>query len=451
MKIQFIGATGTVTGSKYLLQTERRTLLIDCGMFQGLKNARKRNWQALPIDPSKIDAVVLTHAHVDHSGYLPALMKQGFTGPIYCSHATRALCRVLLPDAGYLQEEDARYANKGKFSRHQPAEPLYTEQDAIKVLKQFKVLSSHESHTIADDFQVNLHPAGHILGASSIRIQADGKSITFSGDVGRPDDIIMYPPESIRKTDYLVVESTYGDRKHPQLDAFAQIRDTIKRTIDRGGIVLLPAFAVGRAQLALYIIEQLRAKKEIPKVPVFLNSPMAITATELFFDYQEKHRLNRAQCKSIDHMVTFAKTKAESIELVTRKDPCIIISASGMASGGRVLHHLKALLPNPKNSVLFLGYQAAGTRGYSLTHGHDRVKIHGAYVPVNAEIHNLEALSSHGDYQQIINWLKPLSAPQKTFITHGEAAAADAMRGHIKEQLGWQEVIVPEYLESFEL
>jgi metallo-beta-lactamase family protein len=451
MKIQFIGATGTVTGSKYLLHLGSHTVLVDCGMFQGLKNTRQRNWKALPIDASKIDAVLLTHAHVDHSGYLPALMKQGFTGPIYCSHATRALCRVLLPDAGYLQEEDARYANKRHFSRHQPAEPLYTEQDAIKVLKQFKVLAHHESHKILDECQVSFRPVGHILGASAIRIQYAGKSITFSGDVGRPDDLLMLPPESLNATDYLVIESTYGDRRHPKIDPFEEMRDIIKRTINRGGIVLLPAFAVGRAQLALYIIEQLRARKEIPKVPVFLNSPMAINATELFFDYQEKHRLNKSQCEGIDRMVKFVRTQAESIELVMRKDPCIIISASGMASGGRVLHHLKSLLPNPKNSVLFLGYQASGTRGFNLTHGFDKVKIHGAYIPANAEIHNLEALSSHGDYQQIIDWLKPLPQPKKTFITHGEPTAADCMRSHIREQLGWQDVIVPEYLETFEL
>jgi len=451
MKIQFIGASETVTGSKYLLSVGRHKLLIDCGLFQGLKNARKKNWQALPIDPSRIDAVLLTHAHIDHSGYLPALMKHGFTGPIYCSHATRALCRVLLPDAGYLQEEDARYVNKAKCSHHQPAEPLFTEQDAIKVLKQFKVLTHHETHQLFPDCQVSLKPVGHILGASSIRINNANKSITFSGDVGRPDDLIMFPPESLKKSDYLVVESTYGDRLHPKIDAYGQMKEIIKRTVKRGGIMLMPAFAVGRAQLALHVIQQLKAKKEIPNVPVFLNSPMAITATELFFDYQEKHRLSRGQCENIDKMVTFVKTKAESIELVGRKDPCIIISASGMASGGRVLHHLKSLLPNAKNSILFLGYQAAGTRGFSLTHDHDRVKIHGAYVPVLAEVHNLEALSSHGDYQQIINWLKSLPQPKKTFITHGEAVAADCMRGHIKEQLGWQDVIVPEYLDIFEL
>lgn len=451
MKIQFIGATETVTGSKYLLHIGRKKLLIDCGMFQGLKNARKRNWQPLPIEPSEIDAVLLTHAHVDHSGYLPALMKKGFKGPIYCSHATKALCKVLLPDAGYLQEEDARFANKYKFSRHLPAEPLYTEQDAIKVLKQFKTLTSHENHKIFDDCHIHLSPAGHILGASAIRITAERKSITFSGDVGRPDDIIMYPPDSIKSTNYLVVESTYGDRKHPQLDAFAQIRDNINCTLNRGGIVLMPAFAVGRVQLALHIIEHLQANKEIPKVPVFLNSPMAITSTELFFDYEEKHRLNKSQCKKIDRMVTFVKTKAESIALIDRKDPCIIISASGMASGGRVLHHLKSLLPNPKNSILFLGYQAAGTRGFNLTHGHDKIKIHGDYIPVNASIENLEALSSHGDYQQIINWLKCIPEPIKTFVTHGEATAADCMRSHLKEQLGWKDVIVPEYLASFEL
>lgn len=254
MKIQFIGATETVTGSKYLLTLGRIKLLIDCGMFQGMKNARRKNWQALPIEPSQIDAVLLTHAHVDHSGYLPALMKRGFKGPIYCSHATRALCRVLLPDAGYLQEEDARYANLRKFSRHQPAEPLYTEQDAIKVLKQFKVLSTDQSHTLFADCQIRLRPVGHILGATSIRINSEGKSITFSGDVGRPDDLIMPPPESIKNTDYLVVESTYGDRLHPQMNAYTEMREIINRTLKRGGIILMPAFAVGRAQLALHII-----------------------------------------------------------------------------------------------------------------------------------------------------------------------------------------------------
>ena len=376
-------------------------------------------------------------------------MKKGFKGPIYCSHATRALCKVLLPDAGYLQEEDARYANKRKFTRHAPAEPLYTEKDALKVLKQFKVLPTDKSHKVFDDCQVRLRSVGHILGACSVRVASEGKSITFSGDVGRPDDLIMYPAETIKDTDYLVIESTYGDRLHPVLNAYTEMRNIIKQTINRGGIVLMPAFAVGRAQLALFIIQELRAKKEIPKVPVFLNSPMAITATELFYDYQEKHRLTRSQCEAIDRMVTFTRTKAESIDLVARKDPCIIISASGMASGGRVLHHLKALLPNDKNSVLFLGYQAAGTRGFNLNQGADSVKIHGNYIPVNAKVHNLEALSSHGDYQQIINWLKPLSPPIKTFVTHGEAIAADAMRCNMKEQLQWQNVIVPEYPVSY--
>ena len=452
MKVQFIGATETVTGSKYVVQSGRKKVLVDCGMFQGLKNARLKNWQALPFEASQIDAVFLTHAHIDHSGYLPALMKHGFTGPIYCSRATKELCKVLLPDAGYLQEEDARYANKRKFSKHSPAEPLYTEQDARKVLKQFKALESHEYHDLLNNqFKVSIRPVGHILGASSIRLEAEGKSITFTGDVGRDDDLIMYPPEPLEPTDYLVTESTYGDRLHPHMDPFQQIRDVINRTMGRGGIVLMPAFAVGRAQMVLHVLQHLSAKNQIPHVPVFLNSPMAITATEIFYDYEEKHRLNRNQCHAIDDMVTFVKTKEESIELVGRKEPSIIISASGMASGGRVLHHLKALLSNPKNSVLFLGYQAAGTRGFSLTHGHDRIKIHGEYIPVNAEVHNLEALSSHGDYQQIINWLKPLPQPKHTFVTHGEASASDCMRLHIKDQLNWDKVTVPEYLDEFEL
>ena len=451
MQLQFIGATETVTGSKYLLSSGRKKVLIDCGLFQGLKNARRKNWQALPVPASDIDAVLLTHAHIDHSGYLPALMKQGFSGPIYCSKATKELCKVLLPDAGYLQEEDARLANKYKFSKHSPAQPLYTEQDARKVLKQFKAVDENIEHTILGEFKAYFSPVGHILGACAIRLEAQNKSITFTGDVGRPDDLITQPPKQLKASDYLVTESTYGDRQHPDLDPFTCVRDIINRTLKRKGSVLMPAFAVGRAQLILHVIQTLQQRNQIPKVPVFLNSPMAISATDIFYDCEPLHRLNKQHCQAIDQMVTLVKTKEESIALVARKEPAIIISASGMASGGRVLHHLKAMLGNPLNSILFLGYQAAGTRGYSLTHQVPRVKIHGDYIPANAEIHNLEALSSHADYQQIIDWLKPLKPPKQTFVTHGEASAADSMRCHIKEQLGWKNVIVPEYLQCFDL
>jgi len=446
-QIQFIGATGTVTGSKYLVKYDRYRILIDCGLFQGIKNVRRRNWADLPFEASDIDAVVLTHAHIDHSGYLPALMKRGYHGPVYCSPATRDLCKVLLPDAGYLQEEDAKYANRKKFSRHDPAEPLYTEEDARKVLKQFRAVSPREAHELPGGMTATLYPVGHILGACAIRLEYKGQSVTFSGDVGRPNDKIMYPPGPLPATDYLVLESTYGDRQHEVIDAEQTIAGIVNRTAARGGIVLMPSFAVGRAQLVLHILRKLRDENRIPHLPVYLNSPMAIKATELFFNHHEEHRLTKEECEKIDEMTHYVKTVEESIELNQRRYPAVIISASGMASGGRVLHHLKSLMPDPKNSILFLGYQAAGTRGDSLTHGARNVKIHGQYIPAKAEIANLDALSSHADFEEMTGWLREIPGkPRKVFITHGEPCAADSLRRHLKDTLGWN-AEVPEYLD----
>ncbi len=446
-QVQFIGATGTVTGSKYLVKYDRYKILIDCGLFQGIKNVRRRNWNELPFPADQVDAVLLTHAHIDHSGFLPALMKRGFHGPVYSSEATHALCKVLLPDAGFLQEEDARYANKKKFSKHDPAEPLYTEEDARKVLKQFKDVPQGETLTLPGGMTAQFIPAGHILGATSIRLEFQGKSITFTGDVGRSNDAIMYPPLPLPATDYLVVESTYGDRRHEEIDAEEAIADVINRTYKRGGIVLMPAFAVGRAQLVLHYLQRLRDQQRIPSLPVYLNSPMAIRATSIFFSHHDLHKLTEDDCSRMDDMTIYVKTTEESIALVEKKTPAIIISASGMASGGRVLHHLKALVSDPRNSILFLGYQAAGTRGDSLTKGADHIKIHGQYCQVQAEIANLQALSSHGDYVEISDWLKKMPGkPRKVFITHGESCAADAMRRHLKDEFNW-EVEVPEYLD----
>lgn len=449
--VQFIGATGTVTGSKYVVNYGKHKLMIDCGLFQGIKNVRSRNWADLPFAAADLTAVLLTHAHIDHSGYLPALMKRGYQGPIYASRATKALCNVLLPDAGYLQEEDARYANKKKFSKHSPAEPLYTEDDARKVLKQFKGVDYEQRFEVNGGITVQFIPVGHILGACAIRLEYQGKSITFSGDVGRQNDPIMYPPEPLPATDYLVLESTYGNRRHEALDYESVIAGIINRTASRGGIVLLPSFAVGRAQLILHVIERLRAQNRIPNIPVYLNSPMAIRATNLFFDLHEQHKLSRDDCDRIDQITTYVKTVEESIELNARKHPSIIISASGMASGGRVLHHLKSLASNPRHSILFLGYQAAGTRGDAMVHGADKIKIHGQYIPVQAEVHNLDSLSSHGDYEEILHWLRQMpAAPKHVFITHGEASAADAMRMHVKDELQWP-ASVPEYLDTIDL
>jgi metallo-beta-lactamase family protein len=451
MRVQFIGGTETVTGSKYLLSYGKHKVLIDCGLFQGVSNVRRRNWQALPFDASDIEAILLTHAHIDHSGYIPALVNKGFQGPVYTSRATHALCKILLPDSGFLQEEDAKYANKKRYSKHNPALPLYTEEDAYKALKHFKVIKENQMFELDGGLKVTFAPAGHILGACSIRLEYHGKSITFSGDVGRCDDAIMYPPQPLKGTDYLVVESTYGDKLHETLDVEAVLTAIINRTIKRGGIVLMPAFAVGRAQTILHHLQKLRAQDKIPKTPIYLNSPMAIKATQIFMDCTHLHKLNADDCEAMDDITTYIKTTEESIALSARREPCIIISASGMASGGRVLHHLKTLVTNERNCILFMGYQAPGTRGFSLVNGAEHVKIHGEYFPVHAEIVNLDAMSSHADYGEITRWLKQMPGkPRKVFITHGESSAADAMRLHLADTFDW-DVEVPEYLETFEL
>lgn len=448
MQVQFIGATGTVTGSKYLVSYGRHNILIDCGLFQGISTIRRRNWEELPFAAAEIDAVLLTHAHIDHSGYLPALMKQGFHGPIYTTKATTSLCQVLLPDAGFLQEEDARYANKKKYSRHNPAEPLYTEDDARKVLKQFKNIKTHEVLSLPGGMTATYSPVGHILGACAIRLEYNGRSITFSGDVGRMQDAIMYPPEALADTDNLVLESTYGDRAHAKMDAEEAIAEVINRTIERGGIVLIPAFAVGRAQLVLYYVERLMAQKRIPKVPVYLNSPMAIKATEFFLNNDSLHKLNSDDCDKIDEITTYVRTTDQSIELTARREPSIIISASGMASGGRILHHLKALVSNPRHTVLFMGYQAPGTRGFALANGIDQIKLHGEYYPVNAEVINLDSLSSHADYKELCHWLSLMkNKPRQIFLTHGDPQASDALRQYLVDHFDLH-VVVPSYLEK---
>lgn len=452
MQVQFIGATGTVTGSKYLVSYGGRyQLLIDCGLFQGFKALRERNWQELPFAPSQLHGVLLTHAHIDHSGYLPALMKQGFSGPIYSSKATTALCKVLLPDAGFLQEEDARYANRKKFSRHRPALPLYTEEDAYKVLKQFKNVTENTLVNLPGGMQARFIPVGHILGACAVRLEYQGTSITFSGDVGRCQDAIMYPPQSLPATDYLVVESTYGNKLHPELDIEATLAAIINTTLQRQGQVLMPAFAVGRAQLILYYLERLLSKGLIPKVPVYLNSPMAVKATEIFMHLDEKHRLTPEQCQAMDAITTYVRTADESIALTARKEPALIISASGMASGGRVLHHLKALVSNPRNCILFMGFQAPGTRGFSLVNQAQSIKIHGEELPVKAEVINLDSLSSHADYGELLRWLETMPGkPKQVFITHGEDAAREALQQHLEARFNWK-VSRPSYLEKFTL
>lgn len=438
MKIRFLGGVDTVTGSRHLLETSRRRVLIDCGLYQGVKTLRRRNWNAFPVDPASIDAVILTHAHIDHSGYLPVLVKNGFKGPIFCTPATLELCRVLLPDAGHLQEEDARYANRKKYSRHEKAEPLFTVDDARHALEFFETRQFEKTFSPTDEMKATFSHAGHILGSACVHLRHEEASITFSGDVGRQNDPIMHPPKPLGPADYLVLESTYGDRLHSEEDPMDSLAQAINPALARGGIALFPAFAVGRAQLLLHLIHELQKRKHVPNVPVFLNSPMAISATEIFNRNHHEHRLSPEQCQAIDEGTWFVRSVEESIELTARRKPAIIISASGMASGGRVLHHLKTLVTDHRNSVIFAGFQAPGTRGDAMVNGAEKIKIHGAYYPVRAEIHNLDSLSAHGDYRDILSWLEHSGIkPRNTFITHGEPRASDAMRKHLEEELDW--------------
>ncbi len=451
MKLTFLGATKTVTGSKYLLEWNEKKILIDCGMFQGLKELRLRNWEKLPIDPKTIDAVFLTHAHIDHSGWLPVLIQQGFHGPVYSTYATKDLCSILLPDSGHIHEEDARRANRYGYTKHRPALPLYTEEDGERAIKQFKAVDFGQNYSLFDDGDFSFHRAGHILGASIVQFNLDGKRLVFSGDLGRLNDPVMKPPVSIERADYLVVESTYGNRLHEQNDPLQRLGELIRKTVKRGGTVLIPSFAVGRAQLILYFLHQLKIKGELPEIPIFLDSPMAIDATDLFCKYNNEHQLSPTECRETCHTASYINTPEQSKMIDRHGVPRVIISASGMATGGRILHHIKAFGSDHRNTIIFAGYQAVGTRGDRLVKGEKKIKLLGAMIDINAEVEQLHNLSAHADSEEILTWLESIKkAPQKVFVTHGEAEAAEAMKEKISEKFGWS-VEVPEYMDSFEL
>ena len=451
MKITFLGGVGTVTGSKYLVEAGDQRIMVDCGLFQGFKQLRLRNRAPLPVSPASVAAVVLTHAHLDHSGYLPVFIRNGFAGPVICTEATRDLCAVLLRDSGYLQEREAEFANRHGFTRHHPAKPLYTQADAEAALKRFEPVSFSEEHSAAGIFGVLLRRAGHILGAATVEIRHGGHTLVFSGDLGRPGSPTLPDPEPVGFADTLIVESTYGDRHHDPRDVEDLLAEVIGRTAARGGTVLIPSFAVGRAQMLLYHLERLTAAERIPPMRVYLDSPMAINASEIFCNHVADHRLDAAACRKMCGVARYVRDSEESKALDSNPVPKIIVSASGMATGGRILHHLKAYGPDPKSTILFAGFQAGGTRGAAITGGAEAVKIHGDYVPIRAEVHNLQMLSAHADADEILAWLLGFrEPPRRTFITHGEPAASDALRHRIEEELGWQ-CSVPEYRDEVPL
>lgn len=450
MELTFLGAAGTVTGSKTLVEAGGARVLVDCGLYQGVKQLRLRNWKPLPVEPASIDAVVLTHAHVDHSGYLPALVRDGFAGPVYCTAPTLALCEILLPDAGHLQEEDAGYANRKGFSKHAPALPLYTEADAEAALGAL-VARPFDVEFAAGPFRARLARAGHILGAASVELRHGDLRVLFSGDLGRPDDLLMHPPAPPGRPDYVVVESTYGDRLHAPVDPFDALGRILRATIERGGILLVPSFAVGRAQTMLYALHEIFARGLAPRVPVYVNSPMATDVTSLFRASCEHHRLAEELCESVCDVARFVRSVEESRQLAERREPAVIVSASGMATGGRVLHHLRALLPDARHTVLFPGFQAPGTRGDALVHGARSVKIHGVEVPVRAEVVQLDVFSAHADQADLLAWLGAAERrPRHAFVNHGEAVPADTLRREIQDRLDIP-ASVPEYRERVRL
>jgi metallo-beta-lactamase family protein len=451
MKLTFLGGAGTVTGSKYLLDCGDRRLLVDCGLFQGPRDLRELNWAPFPIAPSSIDAVVLTHAHLDHSGYLPRLVREGFAGRIHATSATGDVARLILLDSAHLAEKDAEFANRHAFSRHKPALPLYTTRDAERALKQLQPAPWHQRMDLGGGNSFVFRRAGHILGAATVELQGNGRTIVFSGDLGRFNDPIMVDPETVERADYLLVESTYGDRIHPKVDPGAMLKEVIERTVRRGGTVVIPSFAIGRTQSLLYQLWLLKMAGELQLVPIYVDSPMAIDATDLMSAHIDDHRLQPLACHEAFSMATYVRHTDGSKMLSASRMPKVIISASGMASGGRVLHHIKAFGNDPRNTILFAGFQAPGTRGRAMVDGVREVKIHGDWIEIRAEVADLTMLSAHGDSNELLRWLGGFtSPPRKTFVVHGEPGASAALRDRIKDDLGWS-CVIPNMGETFEL
>ena len=445
VKITFLGGAGTVTGSKYLVEHDGQKLLIDCGLFQGFKDLRLRNWNPLPVTPQDVDSVILTHAHLDHSGYLPLLYRQGFKGKVHATPGTCDLCAILLPDSGHIQEEDAAFANRHGYSKHSPALPLYSKFDALKSLNLLHPVEVGTTFSPLKGWNATFLYAGHILGAASVLLEVAGRRILFSGDLGRPDDAIMNPPDQPPNADTVLIESTYGNREHPHEDIMAELGPSLKRVAARGGVAVVPVFAVGRAQAVLHAIAQLKAQDAIPhSLPIFLDSPMAVHTTELFSRHPHAHRLQGEDLRALKHVATMIETPEQSKALGNRHGPMIILAASGMATGGRVLHHLARYLPDHRNMVILTGYQSPGTRGASLASGASTLRLHGQYISVHAEVVQLQSSSAHADAKQLVGWLGQMKQPpEQVYVVHGETDAANALRQKIEQDLKWR-AVVPE-------
>ena len=452
--LTFLGAARTVTGSKHLLDVDGQRILFDCGLFQGLKDLRLRNWSPLPIPPETIDVVVLTHAHIDHSGWLPRLVSQGFKGPVYCTGGTRDLCGLVLPDAAHLQEEDAKFANKRGFSKHQPALPLYTEADAAEALTRFRAVDFKKKIEVVKGIEIEFINAGHLLGSSYVlatRTDKSGGRILFGGDLGRYSRPILPDPSPGVAADVLLVESTYGDRLHPAEDDGETLARIIKETFARRGKVIVPAFAIGRVEELLYWLFKLEDEGRLDKVPIYVDSPMAIKGIAFYDARTDELDKEIVSMRRKLPRFTSVNSALESKALVERDSPAVIIASSGMATGGRVVHHLFAGLPDPRNTVLFVGFQAAGTRGRQLVDGAQHVKMFGQQVPVHARIEKIDAMSAHADAGEIVRWLRTFPrAPKATYLVHGEIVAQDALKARITKELGWN-VEIPSHGQKVEV
>ena len=449
--LRFLGAADTVTGSRYLITVGERHVLVDCGLFQGYKVLRDRNRAPFPVPPRTIDAVVVSHAHLDHSGYLPALVRDGFRGRIYATEGTTELCRIMLPDSAHLLEEEARHAAKGKWSKHPDPEPLYSLADASAALERFQPVSFGDAAAVADGMEMEFVPAGHILGAAQVRLRIHDRTIHFTGDLGRPDDPLMQPPAPLEAADVLVTESTYGDRRHDPENPERALGEIIRRVAARGGVVLIPAFAVGRTETVLLHLSRLRDHGAIPHLPIFINSPMAASAVDVYRRHPSEHRLELDELDRMYRLPEVVASVDDSKLLNLRGGPMVIISASGMLAGGRILHHVAAYGSHRDNAIVLTGFQAGGTRGAALVRGERTLRIFGRDVPIRAEVHNLDSMSAHADADDLIEWMKscPVS-PRAVYVTHGEPTAADTLRARIRHEVGWP-ARVPEHLESVDI